>query len=159
MFHGFLEYFPKPPLGGRSNTKPWDYGTPNGHNRWFILFYHVWRSAWIEIHWNSIRLRARSHLTSHYTWGSMTTLHDFEGVLKQSLGPFFWAHTISRLWLLASVWSGPKFGTRFDIDLMDEYLISTWQLLFRKHVNNSLDKSRRLTTHSWPIWFHDLWRW
>ena len=48
----------KPPLGGRPNTKPGDHGTPNAHNRWFILFYHVWGPAWIEIHWNSIWLRA-----------------------------------------------------------------------------------------------------
>ena len=37
-------------LGGRPNTKPMgDHDTPNAHNRWFILFYHVWESAWIEI--------------------------------------------------------------------------------------------------------------
>ena len=81
MFHGHLDYFQKPPLGGRPNTKPGDHGTPNAHNRWFILFYHVWGPAWIEIHWNSIWLRARSHMTSHYTWGFVTTLHDFGGVL------------------------------------------------------------------------------
>jgi hypothetical protein len=34
----------------------------------------VWGSIWIEIHWNSIWLRTRSHVTSHYTWGSMATL-------------------------------------------------------------------------------------
>jgi hypothetical protein len=28
-FHGHLEYFQKPPLGGRPNTKPRDHGTPN----------------------------------------------------------------------------------------------------------------------------------
>jgi hypothetical protein len=42
-FHGHLDYFPKPPLGGRPNTKPGDHLTPNSHNRWFILFYHAWR--------------------------------------------------------------------------------------------------------------------
>jgi hypothetical protein len=36
----------------------------------------MWGPAWIKIHWNSIWLRARSHMTSHYTWGSVTTLHD-----------------------------------------------------------------------------------
>jgi hypothetical protein len=30
--------FQKPPLGGRPNTKSGDHGTPNDHNRWFILF-------------------------------------------------------------------------------------------------------------------------
>ena len=41
-FHGHLDYFQKPPLGGRSNTKPLgDHGTLNAHHRRFILFYHV----------------------------------------------------------------------------------------------------------------------
>ena len=31
-FHGHLDYFQKPPLGGRSSTKPGDYGTLNTHN-------------------------------------------------------------------------------------------------------------------------------
>jgi hypothetical protein len=35
-----------------------------------LYLYHVWGPAWIEIHWNSIWLRAWSHMTSHYTWGS-----------------------------------------------------------------------------------------
>ena len=42
MFHGIYNYFQKPPLGGRPNTKPLgDHGTQNAHNRWFILLYHV----------------------------------------------------------------------------------------------------------------------
>ena len=71
----------KSPLGGRSNTKLGDHGTLNTHHRCFILFYHVWGPAWKLIHWSSIWLRARSHMTSHYTWGFVTTLHDFGGVL------------------------------------------------------------------------------
>ena len=43
-------YFSKPPLGGRPNTKPRDYDTPNAHNRWFILFYHVWGLDHIWLH-------------------------------------------------------------------------------------------------------------
>ena len=66
--------FQKPPLGGRPNSKLGDHGTPNTHNLWFILLYHVWEPAWIEIHWNCIWLWAWSHMTSHYTWGSVTTL-------------------------------------------------------------------------------------
>ena len=85
MFHGHLDYFQKPPLGGRPNTKSGDYGTPNAHNHLFILFYHAWGPAWIEIHWNSIWARARSHMTSYYTWGSDIRVHDFGGVL----GPLF----------------------------------------------------------------------
>ena len=33
MFSSHLDYFQKPPLGGRPNTKPGDHGTPNAHNR------------------------------------------------------------------------------------------------------------------------------
>ena len=80
---------PKPSLGGRSHTKLRDHGTPNAESRWFIQFYHVWGPAWIEIYWNSTWLRARSRMTSHYTGGSMTTLHDFGGVLGQALDTFF----------------------------------------------------------------------
>ena len=84
-------------LGGMPNTKLGDHGTPNADDCWFILLYHVWRPAWMEIHWNSIRLRARSHMTSHYTRGSVTTLHDFGGVLGWPWDTFFWAVTISSL--------------------------------------------------------------
>ena len=107
VFYGPLDYFQKPHLGGRPNTKLGDHGTPNAHNCWFILFYHVWGPSWIEIPWNSIWLSARSHITSHYTWGSMTTQHDFGGVLGRPLDNFFWALSISWSRLLARVWSGP----------------------------------------------------
>ena len=106
MFHGHSDYFQKPPLGGRPNTKPGNHGTPNAHNRRIILFYHVWGSAWIEIHRNSIWLRARSHMASHYTWGSVTTLLNLEGVLRRPLDSFSWALPISWSRLLAHVWSG-----------------------------------------------------
>jgi hypothetical protein len=47
-------------------------------------------------------------MTSHYTRGYATTLHDFfGGVLGQPLDTFFWALTISWSRLLARVWSGP----------------------------------------------------
>ena len=108
MFHSHWNYIQKPPLRGRPNTKPGDHGTPNVHNRWFILFYHVWGPEWIEIYWNSIWLRDQSYMTSHYTWGSMTRLHNFGGVLGAPLDTFFWALTISCSRLLARVWSGPK---------------------------------------------------
>jgi hypothetical protein len=32
MFHGHLDYFQQPPLGGRPNTKLGDHGTPNAYN-------------------------------------------------------------------------------------------------------------------------------
>jgi hypothetical protein len=55
------------------------------------LFYfcHMWEPAWIETHSNSIWLKAWLQVTSHYTWGSVTTLHDFGGVLGRSLDAFF----------------------------------------------------------------------
>jgi hypothetical protein len=126
-FHGHLNYFQKPPLGGRPNTKPRDRRNPPAHNRWFILSYHVWEPTWIKIHWNSIWLRAQSHMTSHYTWGSVTTLNDFEGVLRQPLDTFCWALTISWSRLLTRVWSSP-------------YCISNllWFLLFCFNFGHSL---------------------
>jgi hypothetical protein len=107
-FHSHLDYFQKPPLGGRPNTKLEDHGTLEAHNRCFILFYHVWGHAWIEIYGNSIWLMTWSHMTSHCTWGSVTTLHDFGGVLGQPLNNFFWALKIPWSQLLAHVWSGPQ---------------------------------------------------
>ena len=50
-----------------------------------FYLYHVWGPAWKEVHWNSIWLRARSHTTSHYTWGSVTTLHGLGGVWGRHL--------------------------------------------------------------------------
>ena len=44
--------------------------------------------AWIEIHWNSIWSRARSHMTSHYNWGAVTTLHHSKKVLERPLNTF-----------------------------------------------------------------------
>ena len=71
---------------------------------YIILYYHII----MLIHWNNICLRARSYTTSHYTWGSVTTLHDFKDVVGQPLDTFFGALTISWSRLLARVWSGPK---------------------------------------------------
>ena len=77
MFHGQLDYFQKPPLGSRPNTKPGDHGTPHARNHWVSLFYDVWGLAWVESHWYSVWLRALSRMASLYTWiGSVTTLHD-----------------------------------------------------------------------------------
>ena len=108
MFHGHLDYFQKPPLGGRPNTKPGDHGTPNTHNRWFILCYHVWRPTWIEIHWDSIWLRA-DHIWLHTTlespWPHYMILEvcwDGLWTLSFGLSQFHDRALGSRLW------SGPK---------------------------------------------------
>jgi hypothetical protein len=49
MFHGHLDYFQKPLLVGKPNTKPGDHGTPNAHNRWLALIYRVRGPIWIQI--------------------------------------------------------------------------------------------------------------
>ena len=105
MFHDHLDCLQKPPLGGRPDTKVGDHGTSSAHNCWNILFYHAWGPTWMESHWNSIRLRPQSHMTSHYTWRSVTTRHDVGGVLGWPLDTFFWALTISwsRPWLVCEV--------------------------------------------------------
>ena len=104
--------FKKPPLGGRSNTIPGDHDTPNAHNRWFILYYHAWVPTWIETQRYSIWSKARSHMASHSTWGSVTTLHVFGGVLGPPLDTFYWALTVSWSWLSARVWSDPHGSER-----------------------------------------------
>jgi hypothetical protein len=117
MFHGYLDYFQKPPLGGRPNTKLGDHGILNAHNRWFVLFYYVWGHAWIKFRWNSIWLRPWSHMASHYTWGHVTTLRDFGGDLGRPFDTFFWALTLSWSHLLARVWSGAKGGFTPMLDM------------------------------------------
>ena len=59
--------------------------------------------TWIEMYWNSIWLRAQTHITSHYTWGAVTTLHDFGSVLGTAFGHFLFGFTISWSQLLARV--------------------------------------------------------
>ena len=46
---------------------------------------------------------------SHHTWGYVTMLYCFGGVLGRPLDTFSWALTISRSRLLARVWSDPTF--------------------------------------------------
>ena len=95
MFHGHCIVCLKTPLGGRPSTKLGDHGTQNAYNHLFYAIYHVWRPVWIEIHWNSIWLRAPSHMASNYTWGYVTTLHDFGGMMGWPYDTSFWAITIS----------------------------------------------------------------
>ena len=88
MFHGHLDYFQKPPHRGRPNTKLGDHGTPYDHNRQFILFYHVWGPAWMEIHEIAF-VGGPSHMWVH------TTLEDLwphymilDGCLERPLDTF-----------------------------------------------------------------------
>ena len=57
----------------------------------FLSFIKVWGPAWIETHWSSIWLRARSHMASHCTWVSVTILRGFwrcgwDGLSTLSIG-------------------------------------------------------------------------
>jgi hypothetical protein len=104
MSHGHLDYFQKSPLGGRPDTKPMgDHGTPHAHNRWFILLYHVWGPS---LKWHLVEGPVTYDFTLH-SW-SMTTLHDFQGVLDGLWSLSFRLSQFQRSWLLAHVWSGPK---------------------------------------------------
>ena len=49
---------------------------------------------WIKIDWNSIWLRAQSHITSHYTWGSVTNKSTLYQVLTYGLARF--QHIVTR---------------------------------------------------------------
>ena len=86
MFHDHLDYFQRSPLGGKTwrplhseISEPLIYYM-------FIMCEHL---AWTVIHWHSIWLRVWSHMTSHYNWGLVTTLHDFESVLGWPMNTSF----------------------------------------------------------------------
>jgi hypothetical protein len=103
MFHGHLDYFQKPLLGGRPDTKPGDHALQTLTT--INLLYFIMREtpAWKGIHWNSIWLRDQSHMTSYYTWKFVTTLRDFGSVSGRPLDTFFWALTFTWSQLLARV--------------------------------------------------------
>jgi hypothetical protein len=71
MFHGHLDYFQKPPLRGRPDTKPWDHYTPKSHNCWSLILYHVWgpRITEIAFGWGL------GHLWLHTTFESPRPYH------------------------------------------------------------------------------------
>ena len=106
MFHGHLGYFQKPPLEvgwtqNRETMALWNLTTID------LLYYIICEDpTWIEIHWNSIWSRAWSHISSHYTWRLVITLHDFGSVLGRPLDFFGGALTILRSRFLVHVWSG-----------------------------------------------------
>ena len=73
-----------------------------GHDSWLvceatlIMAQHVWGPAWLEIHWSSIWLRVRSHMTSHHItlegpWPHYMVLCTLSfGHTIQSHGAGFW---------------------------------------------------------------------
>ena len=108
MFHGHLDYFQKPALGGRPNTIQETMAlqtlTP------VDLFYFIMceDAAWIkyiEIAFGWGPGHIWLHTTLEGPWPHYMIL---EGVLGQPLDTYFWVLTISWSWLLAHVWSGPK---------------------------------------------------
>ncbi len=65
--------------------------------------------------WKSLKQHLVEGLVTYdFTLGSMTTLHDFGGVLRPPTDTFFWALRISWSRLLAPMWSGPYF-TRLSL--------------------------------------------
>jgi len=130
MFHGHMDDYQKPPLRGRPNTKLGDRGISNAYNRWLILFYHVWGPAWIGIHWISIWSRARSH----YTWGSVTTLHDFGGVLGQRL---------------ITVLGGPH---NFTVTALDSCV--KWLFLYKHNDRHRDERERERERESCHMWVY-----
>ena len=89
MFHGRLDYFQKPPLGGRPNTKPeGDHGTLNAHNRWFILFL-----SWLRIptNRNSLKMHlVRDPVTCDFTLN--LRVHDHTTWFWQCVGTVAFGH-------------------------------------------------------------------
>jgi hypothetical protein len=105
VLHGHVDYFFKQPsLRGRPNTrtnKPWhsEQSQP--------LVYHAWGPTCLNR--NSLDQHLVESPITHYTWGSVTTLHDFGGVLGWPLDTsFFWALTIPRSRALGSCVKWPS---------------------------------------------------
>ena len=97
MDDGHLNYFQNPSLGGRLNT------SSKTCALWTLIIVnlvHCMKGKSLKYH----LVEAWSHMTSHYTWESLTTLCDFGSALRQPLYIFFWALTISWSRLLACMW-------------------------------------------------------
>ena len=136
----------KPPVGGRPNTKNREIMALQTLTTILILFYRVWGPAWIEIHWNSIWLRPKSYMTSHYFEDPWHTLHDFGDVLGQPLDTFLGALTISWSRLVARVWSGPYYMHIFSSKFWQRGCVETvrhgdvlW--VITRRAGNSITKS------------------
>ena len=160
MFHGHFVYFQKLPLEGRLNTKPGDHGIPNVRNRWLIMFYQVWGPVWMNIHWSNIWLTARSHMTSHWTWGSVTTLHGSRGVLGRPLGTFFWSSHNLTVTALASCVKWPFISPPNLCIFPYTGWARVWSpctiALAKVCRLRSYDRGEPAVSYKWTGWFWDI---
>ena len=81
-----------------------------------------------------IWLRARSHATSRYTWGSVTTLRGFGSVLGPPSDTFFWAlqlHGHSLLALVCKVALSISYGKRTVFYLLNHWTKTLNPYLFK----------------------------
>jgi hypothetical protein len=84
MFHGQLDYLKKLSLGCRPKLKigrSWHSEISQSFIYYILLAVtkpHEWKIIEIAFGWGPSHI-----MTSHYTWGSVTTLHDFGSVLGQ----------------------------------------------------------------------------
>ena len=64
-----------------------DYGIPNVHNCWFILFYHVWGFAWIEMAFGWGPCHIWLHITLEDPWPHYMILEvSWDNLWKLSFG-------------------------------------------------------------------------
>jgi hypothetical protein len=109
MFHGYLDCFQIPNLGGRPNTTLGSHSTLNAHNYWIILFLSWVRTRmnrkFIDIAFGLGSGHIWLHTTLEGPWPHYTILEVcWDGLWTL----FFWALTISWWRPLARVWSGPQ---------------------------------------------------
>ena len=110
MFHGHLDYFQKPSLVGRPNTKLWDHGTRTLTTVglfYFIVCEDPHDYKFIEVAFGRGPGHIWLHTSVHFKIHDQTTR--FWRCLGRPLDTFFWALTISWSRPLARVWSGPNY--------------------------------------------------
>jgi hypothetical protein len=150
MFHGHLDNFQKPPLGGMSNTKPGDLGTLNAHSHWFTTFYHVWELAWIEIYWNSISFEG----PVTYDFALHLRIHDhiswFWKCLGTAFGQFLFGSHNFMITVLGSCVKWPEVEKVQHVvwDLLVDYKSIKWWRMFERW--SSERDLQRCSQWVWP---------
>jgi hypothetical protein len=150
MFHGHLDHFQKPPLGGRPTTKPGDHGITNAHKHWFVIFImckdpHEHKFINIAFGWGPGHIWL--HTTLEGPWPHYMILEvcwDGLGTLSFGLSQFHGHGS----WLMSHVWSGPN--------MMATFSLRSWTLfsfLFFYQISNV----------SYDVWLHatiwSSWKW